>query len=82
VYICQICNKVAAPNTPSFLVPQKIRKRRYPFRPAANKLKDPRKPGKRKYEYRDDPGGTGYETVREIRFCPACAGKTKMPAIE
>jgi hypothetical protein len=82
VYVCGICNKAIGPNTPSFLIPTRIRKRKYPLRTGANKLKDPAKPGKRRVVYKNDPGGEGYETAREVRVCAACRKNAPPPVDE
>jgi len=79
VYVCEHCHLTIDPNTPSYLLPVKIRRKQYPFRSAANEYIDPAS-GRQKQS--DDPGGTGYETVREIRVCKNCYHKSGMPQIE
>jgi hypothetical protein len=54
------------------------RERQYPFRFKANRFKRPPRPGdpegkKGRVRYRDDPGGSGREIVREVLICAACA---------
>ncbi|WP_293911914.1 hypothetical protein [Deinococcus sp.] len=53
---------------PSVLVPVQTRAVTYPRR---EKIYPPL-PGQGERR-RDDPGGAGFETVRERRCCPACA---------
>ena len=56
------------------------REREYPFRPKANRFKRPPRLGdpegrKGRIRYRDDPGGSGREIVREVLVCAACAAE-------
>ncbi len=67
MYQCDLCNLVVAPNISCNLVAIKSRTMSYSFRPKVNK-------GKTK-KYRDrvnDPGGDGFETIKEIKVCPKC----------
>ena len=73
MYVCEICNTIVLPNTPSTLLVLQTRKRSYPSRNKANKFLDPKKPGKNQIIYSDDPGGFGFEIEREVRVCPECA---------
>jgi hypothetical protein len=82
VYLCKICRSVIGPNIPALLIPTVVRKRKYPPRPKANKLIDPRKPGKRHVIRIDDPGGEGRETVKELRVCAACAERAPPPSLK
>lgn len=68
VYRCQLCGGVVPPNTPAIRQVAETRQRKYPFRAKANRF---RKDGRIKES--DDPGGVGYETVREIVVCPGCS---------
>jgi len=47
------------------------RERRYPYREKAKRLSPRDKSAKEKWE--PDPGGLGFEIVREIGICPECA---------
>jgi len=77
VFRCQLCREVVPPNTRPIRRVVETRDRQYPFRPKANRFTrkpradDPdRKKGR--IRYRDDPGGSGREIVREGLLCPAC----------
>ena len=48
------------------------RERQYPFRQDANSFVDSSS-GMRKTVLRDDPGGKGWEIVKEVQACQACA---------
>lgn len=48
------------------------RPRTYPFRRNAFRVRV-WKANKPKWDYRDDPGGTGWEIAREAAACPDCA---------
>ena len=78
MFRCQLCREVAPPNTRPIRRVVETRDRQYPFRPKANRFKrkpradDPdRKKGR--IRYRDDPGGSGREIVREALLCAGCA---------
>ncbi len=70
MYRCEICQKVAPARTKAARIVVETRPRSYPFRPRANRFVH-----ERKVEYRDDPGGSGYEIVREVTACPDCAAR-------
>jgi hypothetical protein len=67
MYRCESCRRVAAPGVPCA---RKVVKTRSVFYPVRYEVQRPR-PGKSKFT--DDPGGTGWETVRELKVCPACS---------
>ena len=74
VYRCEQCETVVPAGTPRTLVVVETRPRRYPYRPEAHRLR--RRPGdggKGLYKLLDDEGGEGYEIVKEMALCPACA---------
>jgi len=71
MYRCQLCGAIAPPRTPSYVVVLKTRPPTYPFRPNAFRVVEC-SGGRRKIVEKDDPGGTGYETVAEVRVCPTC----------
>ena len=74
MYRCQLCQSVVPAKTPCHRLVLQWRKKEYPFRPRANVLVRKPSPDKKpKEEYRDDPGGQGYEIVKEIIVCTACA---------
>ena len=71
MYRCEFCKTVVPANTPQYPIVVEKRAVTYPYRPEANRFvkkgRERKKP--------DDPGGTGFEIVREAAACPACAGK-------
>jgi hypothetical protein len=79
VYVCKVCQKVIKPNTPSYLLPVRIRQKKYPFRASANEYIDHRT-GRRKKS--DDPGGLGQEIASEIRVCRCCYNKADTAQLE
>lgn len=71
MYRCENCQNLVPPNTKVHRVVIETRLKRYPLREKVHKKIN--KEGK--LVYVDDPGGIGYETVREIIVCPDCAKK-------
>lgn len=71
MYRCELCQELVPPNVPSYRVATETRTVQYPRRPEANLVKV----GKKKFEFRADPGGAGREIVHEAIACPRCAGK-------
>jgi len=73
MYNCELCGKTQPPSTPSFAVVLAWRVREYPFRPNANTFRGvDERTGLRKIVQTDDPGGKGFERVREARVCRSC----------
>jgi hypothetical protein len=77
LFRCQLCREVVPPNTRPIRRVVETRDRQYPFRPKANRFKRKPRPDdperkKGRIRYRDDPGGSGREIVREALLCPAC----------
>jgi hypothetical protein len=81
MYHCELCQRLVPPHTPATLVVLQTRRVHYPDRQNANRAPNKRS-GKRKayfvphdphHDPRDDPGGHGYEIVKEARACPDCA---------
>jgi hypothetical protein len=77
VFRCQLCREVVPSNTRPIRRVVETRERQYPFRLKANRIKRKRRPdeprGTKRVRYRDDPGGSGREIVRELALCAACA---------
>jgi hypothetical protein len=71
MYRCEICKNVVPANTPITRITAETRAVTYPYRPEANR-KITKGSGKLKPH---DPGGRGFEIVRELIACPDCAGK-------
>lgn len=71
MYICQKCLSNIPANQPSFNFTTHKRQKHYPKRLQANVFIDQNG----KQQKRDDPGGTGYEIVKEIKVCKACFDK-------
>ncbi|WP_163833330.1 hypothetical protein [Spartinivicinus ruber] len=67
MYQCQQCSSLVSANTPSYSLVIQKRKQSYPKR---SKVNEHHKEGKAKIT--DDPGGTGFEIVKEIAVCRAC----------
>jgi len=63
-----LCGGVVPANTPAVRQVIETRKRKYPLREKANRF---RKDGRIRQS--DDPGGVGYEAVREIVVCLGCS---------
>lgn len=68
MYQCQNCSTLVSSNQSSHLFAVIKRKKQYSFRADANTYIG--KDGKKKKT--NDPGGSGYETVKEIRVCSKC----------
>jgi hypothetical protein len=77
VFRCQLCREVVPRNTRPIRRVVETRERQYPYRLKANRLKRPPRldesGNKSRVRYRDDPGGSGREIVREVALCPTCA---------
>ena len=69
MYRCQQCGSVVPSRTSSLWIPIEIRKKIYPPRENANRI---RIRGKKKPILRLDPGGNGFEIVRELKVCGSC----------
>ncbi|MCW8880019.1 MAG: hypothetical protein OQJ89_15985 [Kangiellaceae bacterium] len=68
MYICKNCNTQSIPQQPSFLYNLQIRTKNYPIRIGVNQYIDLN--GRNKFN--DDPGGIGWEIVRQIQVCQPC----------
>ncbi len=68
MYRCQICNTVSPVATPSHKVTLESRPMEYPSRPKAHSMRVGRK-----LKSFDDPGGSGFEIVKEVLACRSCA---------
>lgn len=82
MYRCQICGAVVPEGIPANNVVLETRPRVYPFRPKVflkkrtEQKRRRRKPDPDK-DYVDDPGGTGFEIVRQVMACKACAEQSR-----
>lgn len=73
MFKCGKCGKCPPPKTPcKNMVIQKVRYL-HPERLRAKKGIAIQKNGKQKVVWIPDPGGWGYQIVREMRMCPSCA---------
>jgi len=72
MYRCEMCKVVIPPNTPALRVTVETRRKVYPERRNSNRI---RIQGKKKPLTTGDPGGIGYETVREVKVCRGCYEK-------
>lgn len=77
MYRCHFCADCAPAKTKAVRVPVEARARTYPRRPEAQPYFD-----NGKLKHNDDPGGVGYEIVREVLACPACADRERRPLRE
>jgi len=68
MFICQNCLSKISANQPSFNYTIQKRTKIYPKRLKANVFIDEK--GKEKKS--DDPGGQGFEIVKQIRVCKKC----------
>lgn len=98
MYRCEICQRIVPPRTPATRVVLQTRLVQYPARHNANRLPSRKLSAARArsiprashHDPRDDPGGHGYEIVKEARACPDCAASfhngrkpsTRMPQRE
>ena len=72
MFRCDLCKKTSKSGEPSATVVVETREVQYPFRAAVHPYRDPET---KKRLMLDDPGGVGYETVREVRAHERCAEK-------
>lgn len=77
MFRCHFCAVVAPAKTKAARIPVEARARTYPSRPLAHPYHHD---GKLKRH--DDPGGAGYEIVREVLACPECAARERRPLAE
>ena len=75
MFVCQICGRIVPPRTPAARIVVARRPKQYSFRHNANIYYRPDSNGKVKEHQSDDPGGVGWEIVREALACPDCAGR-------
>lgn len=66
MYKCEICKSLIQRNIKSNKVVIEVRRKKYPLRAKAFKHHG---------KYIDDPGGTGYEIIKEKNACIECAEK-------
>lgn len=69
MYRCDLCGVVVQPNTPARKLVVETRRKVYPERRDSNRI---RIQGKKKPLHVSDPGGVGWEAVREVKVCRAC----------
>ncbi len=77
MFICGLCFIYTAPREKATRVVTETREKIYPFRKDANVfMKSEFEDGRRvkgKEEKSNDPGGTGFEIVKEVLACQTCA---------
>ena len=71
MFKCGICNEDSQPNEKAFHVVLETRQKTYPQRKAAYEFKSQAGGA----VTRDDPGGQGFETVKEVLAHSSCATK-------
>jgi hypothetical protein len=76
MFRCSFCNKSVPPRTPckKSLV---TKLHQHLFRSKVQKQWTIDKNGKKKLDWKDDPGGTGTQIVAEYSVCPECSEKHK-----
>jgi hypothetical protein len=74
-FICEFCGQSSAPGTPAHKVVTARREVRYPPRYRCNRPVWEESAGKKRPRPKsgDDPGGVGWEVVREALACADCA---------
>jgi hypothetical protein len=72
MYRCDQCGATVPPRNRARRVVVETRERIYPARLKANRVVSFVN-GKRKVVLKDDPGGFGEETVREVVVCQTCS---------
>ena len=72
MYRCELCGVVVQPNTPCRKLVVETRRKVYTERRDSNRI---RIQGKKKPMHIGDPGGVGWEIVREVKVCRACNEK-------
>lgn len=71
---CGVCKQTSEPGEPATRIVTETRPRTYPFRAKVFRMIDPET--KRTY-FNDDPGGKGWEIVKEMLTCTPCAARLK-----
>lgn len=74
MFRCHFCAACTPAKTKAARVPVETRARTYPRRLEAHTYDH-----NGKLKHKDDPGGIGYEVVREVLACPACAARERRP---
>ena len=67
MFRCELCDRVSLPGERQIKVVVERRPTEYPSRGKAQRSR-----AGRRDKFRDDPGGAGYEIVREKIACAAC----------
>lgn len=74
MFVCDACHVPSAPGEQPVRVVVERRKKTYPFRAKANRATRSRRAEEdSKFDPTADPGGTGWEIVREKTVCAGCA---------
>lgn len=69
-FVCKVCNEKQINGTKAHMVVLQKRAKHYPPRPKAYKVFDEEE---QEYTFKEDPGGDGFEAVKEVQACKACA---------
>jgi hypothetical protein len=77
MYRCQLCGTIAPSRTPCHKVVVERRAKRYPMREGVFRVVEHSKEGRKRVVLKDDPGGEGFEIVREAIACPRCAAERR-----
>lgn len=71
MYNCYFCKRTVGPGEPMYRKVIKSRHRKYPYRRGVNKVTKMVR-GSKKTFFRDDKGGEGWESAREVPCCYSC----------
>jgi hypothetical protein len=70
MFVCEQCHEVVGPAVPQTRRVVERRRVRHPPRADAQWVKE-----KGRWKRRDDPGGAGWQIVRERGLCPRCGAE-------
>lgn len=77
MFICQMCHTPVPPKTRCHKIVAQTRTKQYPVRrkahPGYYEVNGQMRRSGRFSDRRDDSGGTGLETAKELSVCPKCA---------
>lgn len=73
MFICQICGKPSKPGEKCHFIIAKRKLITHPFRSSVHKMKN-LETGRS--EYKEDPGGKGFQIAKELKACGSCKDYT------
>ena len=69
MFNCNVCGKTAKLGTKCHMILAKRKMHQHPFRPGANRIRN-EETGR--WEFTADPGGRGWQIVKEVKACDEC----------